>query len=191
MASFYQAHEIVMGHEGGYANHLDDRGGETYKGIARNFHPKWAGWEIIDSLIKGETDRKRINIILQADARLQSLVLSFYKKEFWDELSLDSVNNQEIATELYDTGVNMHTSRSVMFLQSVLNVTNLNGKYFPDIKRDGKIGPITINALNKHPYPKQVVKLLNCLQGARYVDICEANPSQEKFMNSWLSRVVI
>ncbi|MBX9449807.1 MAG: hypothetical protein KL787_08850, partial [Taibaiella sp.] len=26
------------------ANVAGDRGGETYKGIARNIHPKWQGW---------------------------------------------------------------------------------------------------------------------------------------------------
>jgi hypothetical protein len=26
-----------------------DRGGQTYAGIARNFHPNWPGWHCIDS----------------------------------------------------------------------------------------------------------------------------------------------
>jgi lysozyme family protein len=113
----------------------------------------------------------------------------FYKVKFWDYLKLDQVNNQKIANELFDTSVNMGQGIAALFLQRSLNVSNRNGKDYPDLQLDGAIGPVTINALNNHPRQEQVLKLLNTLQGARYISICEANPSQEIFMTSWLSRV--
>lgn len=120
---------------------------------------------------------------------LQDLVLSFYKEQYWDALSLDQANSQEIANECFDTGVNCGTGTASLFLQRVLNVSNKNGQYYPELELDGNLGPVTIAALNKHPRPKTVLKALNCLQGARYISICEHNPSQEVFFHGWMERV--
>ena len=78
---------------------------------------------------------------------------------------------------------------AALFLQHSLNVLNRNGVDYPAIKEDAKIGPVTVGYLNSHKNPSNVYKVLNCLQGSRYVDLCKANRRNEKFMNSWLSRV--
>ena len=51
MADFLQAFESMIRNEGGYKLHSveGDRGGMTYAGIARNFHPNWPGWAAIDA----------------------------------------------------------------------------------------------------------------------------------------------
>ena len=190
MADFKTAYEKTMKHEGGWANDPDDSGGMTWKGIARNYHPNWDGWTIIDSIKMGKTE-SQFEPLLFASSPLQIKVLEFYKKEFWDVIKLDKVTNQDIANELFDTGVNMHHSVAAEFLQRSLNATNRNGKDYPDIDEDGEIGPQTLGVLNAHPRPAQILKLLNCQQGTRYMDICRKRPSQEKFMTSWLSRVTI
>lgn len=46
--NFLKSYDILIKHEGGYVNDPDDKGGETYKGIARKFNPDWKGWKIID-----------------------------------------------------------------------------------------------------------------------------------------------
>jgi lysozyme family protein len=117
--------------------------------------------------------------------------LDFYRSEFWNVLALDFINNQIIATELFDTGVNMGTGVASLFLQKVLNVTNNNAKDYPDIREDAKVGPLTVGYLNTHKRPADVLKLLNCLQGSRYVDIARSRPANENFMHGWLSRVTI
>ena len=39
---------------------------------------------------------------------------------------------------------------------------------------------------------KTLLKVLNILQGNRYIEICERNPSQEQFFFGWIAnRVVI
>ena len=48
MADFSKAWGRSSVHEGGYAHLAGDAGGETYRGIARNFHPEWPGWKFID-----------------------------------------------------------------------------------------------------------------------------------------------
>lgn len=185
MANFETAYLVVKRNEGGWANNPNDRGGETYKGIARNFHPRWSGWPIIDAYRK----HAKFEAALEKDAILQKLVRAFYKENYWNALSLDYVAHQETATELFDTGVNMGTGVAGIFLQTALNVNNKNGKEYPDLKMDGKVGPVTIQTLNAHKRPMEILKLLNIQQGAKYIDICMANPSQEIFMTSWLSRV--
>lgn len=183
MADFKTAYKITMAHEGGYANNPADTGGETWKGIARKKHPEWKGWEIVDQY------KHDIPSSLNAAPGLQPLVESFYKVQFWDYLKLDQIKDQRIANELFDTAVNMGQGVAALFIQRALNVSNRNGKDYPDLQVDGNVGSVTVNAVNNHPRPDQLLKLLNTLQGAKYIAICEANPSQEIFLNSWLSRV--
>lgn len=186
MGDFRTSYSITKKIEGGYANSKNDNGGETYKGIARKFWSEWSGWKIIDSYKKTYSNFEQM---LEHDSNLQSAVLAFYKQNFWNELSLDSITDQAICDEMFDTGVNCATSVAAMFLQRALNVLNCNGKKYPDILVDGKIGPKTIQLVNNHPNPKALFKVLNVLQGAKYVAIAENNPTQEEFMLSWLSRV--
>lgn len=192
MADFLTAYKKTAIVEGGYANDRDDRGGETYKGIARNSDGAWRGWPLIDMIKKKVgTSAAAINAEAEKDAQLQQMILDFYKKVYWDVLSLDSLNDQKVASELYDTGVNMGTGRAGLFFQRVLNVCNRGGASFPDLKLDGQVGAKSINAFNSlNPADKAMVwRLLNCLQGEKYIAICEANPVQEKFVRSWASRV--
>lgn len=188
MANFNLAFQITDGHEGGYVNDPNDNGGETYRGIARKFWPNWQGWRIIDDykfkhkLIKGQ---------IIDDPSLNNQVRAFYKSHFWDINKLDSIVDQGIANEIYDTGVNMGIKIAAIFLQQGLNLLNRNQKYYQDIKEDGSIGPVTISMTNAHKYPRCLEKTLNILQGARYVEICKNNPSQETFFRGWLTRVKI
>jgi hypothetical protein len=67
MASNYkEAYKATCKFEGGYANDKNDTGGETYKGIARNYWPKWAGWKTVDA--------SKVNGVLSSDseAKLQA-----------------------------------------------------------------------------------------------------------------------
>lgn len=44
MADFNEAFAATSMDEGGYANHCNDNGGETYAGISRKFWPGRNGW---------------------------------------------------------------------------------------------------------------------------------------------------
>lgn len=183
MANFLQAYQITAGHEGGYANLAADSGGETYKGIARNHWPAWQGWPFIDAVkLKVGKSANKINAEAGLDSTLQQYVRDFYKREFWDKNKLDLFASQEVANEVYDTGVNMGTKVAAKFLQQALSLLGT------PITVDGAIGPATLSKVNSFASPSKLVKLLNLLQGRRYLDIVENNPSQKVFLNGWLNR---
>lgn len=185
MADFNTGYKITAKVEGGYANDPRDKGGETYKGIARKIDSSWKGWSYIDA-IKNKLSASTIDEEAAKNATLQQLVLSYYKVNYWDSLYLDNINDQKMANELYDTGVNMGIGTAARFFQRVLKVATKT-----DLAIDGKIGRNTANLFNqlKDSDKYMVWKLFNCLQGEKYIAICEANPSQEIFLRSWASRV--
>lgn len=190
MADFSGPFKVVMEHEGEYSFDKEDRGGETYKGIARVIHPNWDGWPKIDAW---KAAGKPANG-LKGDTVLQKNIYDFYKLMYWDVISGDQIPSQAIAAEVFDIGVNMGYRIGGMFLQRGLNLLNREGRLFADLKVDGSIGPATISAmskLSKDDVEITLVKLLNIMQGARYIEICEKNPTQEVFIRGWLTRVSI
>lgn len=186
MADFLKAYEHTLKVEGGYSNHGLDKGGETYKGIARNFWPLWAGWVVIDQYKESSQFPKNIK-----DSEVDPYVQKFYLDNFWNKLSLSSIKDQNVAEEVFDTAVNMGSTTAVKILQEACNLLNNRGKLYEELEIDGKIGSKTIGVVNAHPHPKTLFNLLNIMQGARYVDICRKNPSQEVFMRGWLNTRVI
>src|SRR6187551_1301364 len=105
MAKFEIAEKITGRNEGGYAFNKSDHGGETYGGIARNYWPNWSGWALVD---KGKQVTKTVPLLNQwlkangIDAHLSK----FYKQNFWDVNKLDLFNDQQLANNVYDFGVN-------------------------------------------------------------------------------------
>jgi len=188
------AFDITGGHEGGYANDASDLGGETYRGIARKFHPSWAGWAIIDRYTKPRPnfDPARIDRILSQNPELDALVLSFYRVEFWNKFGGDNIADQAVANELYDTAVNMSPGRAITFMQRSLNFFNRNQQDYPDIKADGKWGPNTAKTLHLHLAKrgnKYILLGMNVLQGYHYIEQGERHPDQEKWAAGWFNRV--
>jgi len=188
MANFNTAYNLTDRNEGGYSNKSTDKGGETYRGISRRYWPNWAGWSYIDGL-KKLAGWPSVADAASSRAALEPMVAQFYKLNFWDSLNLDAFRSQVVANELYDTAVNMGVGVAAGFLQRSLNVMNKNGALWPDLAVDRRVGLGTTNAANAAP-EGTLIKVLNCLQGARYVELCEADRSQEANFNGWLNNRV-
>lgn len=192
LASFAVSYAITKKHEGGYVNDPQDAGGETYRGVSRVYWSRWAGWEVIDHYKREHP--KNIHAATKAmdsDHYLREQVHIFYKGNFWDRVRGDEVTDQDVANELFDTGVNMSVYRATLFLQKALNLLNGNGKRYSDIMEDGRFGNYTLGTLKKYlaRYPrKKLLKLQNHFQERHYVDYALRNPSQERFMMGWLNR---
>lgn len=119
MANFDDAYKLLENKEGGYVHDTDDSGGETYRGISRRYNPTWDGWVMIDAFKKryfGKALSKR----LDADEQLQKLVKEKYKRGYWDIFELDSVPNQLIAYQMFDTNVNCGQAAAIRFAEKAL-----------------------------------------------------------------------
>ncbi|QJD94844.1 hypothetical protein HH214_02600 [Mucilaginibacter robiniae] len=182
MSQFNVAFQITMRNEGGYANTPEDAGGETYKGIARNYWPSWAGWPIVDG-VKAKHPAK-LNTALASSTGLQTLVMSFYKSNFWDAMFMDAMHDQQLANQLFDTAVNMGIGTAAKILQKAINQLRPG-----TLVIDGQAGPKTIAAANA--IDAEVLYKAVCeLRKQKYEAIIQANPSQVKFSRSWFSRIV-
>lgn len=193
MADFNIAYEKTARAEGGYANNPADKGGETWNGISRKYHPKWAGWATIDVAKKQANFPKN----LAANSQLSANEKVFYQTTFWDAMRLSQCPDQSVAEELYDTAVNMGVGKAVSFLQRSLNTFNRSSELFkPDLKPDGGYGNLTHGALlafySKMPKSRQNIlyKALNCLQGSEYIRLADGDSTQRAFTQGWfLNRV--
>lgn len=165
--------------EGGYTNNPSDKGGETNFGItvavARAF---------------GYTGPMA--------SMTQQVARDIYAQRYWHQPRFDDIDmvSELVAEELLDTGVNMGTATAGKFLQRALNVLNQGEATYPNITVDGAVGNMTIAALKAFMTTRGkagetvLVRMLNAQQSVRYIELAEANVSQESFEYGWqLNRV--
>lgn len=166
--------------EGGYVNNPNDSGGETNHGITINVAREngYAG--------------KMVNLT-------KDIAFEIYEKSFWNKLFLTTISevSEKIAEEVADTGVNMGVRRAGIFLQRSLTVLNNRGLHYLDLKIDGVIGNKTVTSLkafiNKRGDTGEFVLLnmLNSLQGAFYVQLCERREKDETFIYGWFKNRIL
>lgn len=170
----------VIEREGGFVDHPDDRGGPT-------------NWGITQATLAAVRGAHVTKDDVRALSRDQALAI--YRQRYVADPGFDRVSaiSPAIAAELVDTGVNMGPAAATKLLQRCLNALNLRGALYPDMgEPDGRIGQVTLAALRTYLGARQrdgervLLRALNCLQGARYFELAEKNPSQESFLYGWL-----
>ncbi len=185
---FEKAYKELLGHEGLYSNDADDNGGETYKGIARNFNKDWPGWAVIDGL----KIYKDFPSYLKNNPVLENYVREFYLKNYWNKLKCDDIPFI-LGYELFEIAVNCGINKAVELLQGTLNVLNKNNQLYSDIKEDGMFGETTLftlkTALSKIDI-NLIVKVLNLFQGMHYINIMRKNKVYEKYIG-WFNRIEV
>lgn len=194
MADFAIAYDETMLHEGGYVNDPDDPGGETYRGVSRAIHPDWPGWRTIDDLKKDQPSPIELGRRLDDRDELQQLLAAFYRERFWMPIRGEELSDQALANELFDTSVNQGSGTAIRFWQEALNLLNRNGRDYPEIEVDGVAGQLTMATTNRflernRGQADNLLKVLNLLQGGRYLDLARRNPQLRKFLHGWLNRV--
>ncbi len=173
--AFERLIDPLIGREGGYANHPDDRGGETMWGITIAVARRYGYKGPMRSMPRTEAVR-------------------IYRQRYWIEPGFDAVATRSlaIAEELFDTGVNMGPSVPSGWLQRALNALNRQGKDYPDMKVDDDIGPATLRSLDSYLKVRGkegeavLLKALNVLQGERYIRLAEGRGANESFLYGWL-----
>lgn len=166
----------VLAAEGGYSNHPHDGGGETMYGITAAV-ARAAGYKGAMKSLPKETAR-------------QIYYQQYVVAPKFDQLLRYS---HAIAAEVVDTGVNMGVLVAGKFLQRALNALNDDGKLFADLLEDGDVGAKTRSALEKYLAHRRasdgervLLLALNVLQGARYIELSQANKKNEAFVFGWL-----
>lgn len=177
MASFDQPYQIIRANEGGYANHTNDVGGETYAGIARNIWPNWSGWGVIDrrKLIFVYEPLKTNDILPE----LEDKVREFYLAR-WNESRAAEINSQAVANIYFDFYI-LH-SKAVQAMQEVLNASFNAG-----VTVDNGIGPQTLAAINSVD-PDKLHDVYKAKRIQIHTDQAERYPSQLVFLQGWLKR---
>lgn len=170
--------DTLIGKEGKYSNHPSDTGGETMWGIT-----------VSVARANGYSGPMR--------SMPRNVAEEIYLKRYWVNPGFAdvSLHSEKIAEELLDTGVNMGPSVPAEWLQRLLNALNQQGKSYSDITVDGDIGPGTLRALKAFLASRAnaeaiMLKGLNCLQGARYIQLAEGRGKNEDFLAGWLANRV-
>lgn len=164
--------DAVIAREGGYSNHPSDRGGPTNFGITQ------------------ETAR-RYGYTGDMQEMPRAKAVEIYYARYWAPFSKVAERSEPLAEHLFDIGVNMGVMWGGVFLQRALNLFNARGKHYADIKVDGDVGPATLRAMDALIQRRGVdakrvlVSAVICQKGDRYIDIIDANQTQEDFAFGW------
>ncbi len=167
--------------EGAYSNNKSDSGGETMYGVTADVARAY-GYN---------GPMKNLPI---------ALAKQIYREKYWNPLALDRIEriSPAIVKELLDTGINQGIGRAGEYLQVALNVLNRQQVDYADVAVDGQIGQRSLIALQSYVSKRGsmgetvLLRALNCLQGAFYIQLAQRRPKDEDFVYGWLlNRVVI
>jgi len=169
--------EALIEREGGFVANPADGGGPTCFGIT-------------EAVARANGYRGPMRQLPRDEAA------SIYKRLYWLRPRFDEVakRSPHIAAELFDTGANMGPAVAVTFLQRALTALNRNGKDYPDLVPDGRIGSQTLAALDaflalrgRSCGETVLLRALEALQGERYLRLAERRPANEAFLYGWLA----
>jgi lysozyme family protein len=155
MATFDQAIGTILEHEGGYTFNPADPGGETNFGISKRQYPN--------------LDVKNLTV---------DQAKEIYKRDYW---KYDGIQNQDVATKVFDMAVNMGPPTAHRLLQMALNALG------QDVTVDGVLGPQTQSATNRVD-PERLLQELRAQAAVRYADIVLGNQSERTFLLGWMRR---
>jgi len=123
--------DALIDREGGYVDHPADKGGPTCFGIT-------------EAVARAQGYGGPMRRLPRAEAA------AVYHRLYWVRPRFDEIakRSPRLAAELFDTGVNMGPAVAATFLQRALTALNRNGQDFADLVPDGRIGAVTLSALD-------------------------------------------
>ena len=168
--------EALIEREGGYTNHPADKGGPTCFGIT-------------EAVARAHGYRGPMRLLSREEAG------TIYRRLYWLRPRFDEIakRSPRLAAELFDTGANMGPAVAATFLQRALTALNRNGGDYPDLVPDGRIGDVTLRALDAFMKGRGsrgetvLLRALEALQGERYLRLAERRPANEAFLYGWLA----
>ena len=167
MTNFEKAIEDLLGVEGGYVNHPTDRGGPTNWGITLGVLSEWRGKKVTALDVKNMPRSEAIEI---------------YKAKYWDSINLDKIKSSLIAELVFDQSVNRGPLTAAKNLQeSYNNISKVK------IAVDGKIGPLSVSAINNAKVFDLAIAFFKDAQ-LDYATIVQKNRTQADFIRGWTNR---
>lgn len=160
--NFELAFNNLIDVEKGFVNHPNDRGGATKYGITIKTLSLW---------------RKKACTIDDVKNLTLAEAKQIYKAWYWDAVKADSLRSYAVAYALFDQAVNRGEDTAIKRAQKIVGV-----------KQDGKVGPITINALNSFP-EKTFISMWAEESRASYGRIIASDPTQKDFEDGWNNRI--
>lgn len=170
--------DSVIDREGGYVDNPADKGGPTCFGIT-------------EAVARANGYAGTMRQFPRREAT------AIYQRLYWLRPRFDEVakRSARLAAELFDTGVNMGPAVAVTFLQRALTALNRNGQDYPDLTPDGRIGAVTLAALDSLFKVRGsgggetvLLRALEALQGERYLRLAERRPGNyilDKTSSHW------
>lgn len=162
MANAKKLIPFILRWEGGFANHPNDKGGATNKGITIATFRQYYGKEsTIDDLRNMSNEQWEY----------------IFKAGYWDMLKANDITNQSIANICVDWAWCSGTRTAIKQVQRLLGVDD-----------DGIVGNITLSAINK----ANSKELFNKIKSSRlaFVEaIVKRYPTQKVFLKGWRNRI--
>jgi lysozyme family protein len=173
--TFDQIYPYCSKDEGGYSNKPNDRGGETYGGIARNYihNQSWDGWAILDQIKKerGPLPDEFVSPILN------DMVKKFFKEKNWDIVQMDSFP-ASLRYLIFDVLINFGFDPDTLASKAWAFIRIAAGQPYSSAYKAElywlaeKITPEKFTEARKAQYRRFVAN----------------DPTQEEFLDGWLAR---
>lgn len=161
-ASFANALQHVLRHEGGLVDHPADPGGRTHRGVTQR------------KLNEVRAAAPQLNLPAKVDDLTLEHTADIYRREYWQRLACDELP-PAIALAVFDAGVNAGIGRAAKWLQQACRV-----------KVDGVIGAQTIAAAKAAP----LVPLLNEFNARRAWHYMTLDSLDDTFGLGWSRRLM-
>ena len=167
--------DATIGREGGYSNHPADTGGPTR-------------WGITERVARANGYQGDMRALSRETAVLIYKTQYLIRPGFADVAAL----SPRIGEELFDSGVNIGPARPALWFQMALNALNNGGTLYGDVAEDGDVGPGTLAAFKAYLRARGadaesvMLKVLNGLQLAFYIDISRSRAANEAFTFGWV-----
>jgi len=152
------AHTLTF--EGGWANHPNDLGGATMKGITHKTYADYLGRAVTHDELRAISDEHLADI---------------YRKRYWNACRCDELPDG-LDVAVFDTAVNTGPAQAARLLQRIVNVP-----------ADGAIGPKTITAVNDYVAAHGLHALIEAYTEARH-NFYRLLPTYVHFGEGWRKR---
>jgi len=174
MATFKDAIDTILHHEGGLVNHPKDPGGITNYGISLRALQQLNDLAF-DIDCDGALDADDIKGLTVEQAK------EFYEKHYWSPV-FNNIISQKVATKYFDMCVNMGQRQATLIVQRAVNTLTPIGV-------DGLLGSKTLEAINS----ASGTVLLNLIQNQQvrfYVALVRKEKNLGAFLIGWLNRAL-